>query len=463
MPLNKAQLMETPGGPGVVGAVKVGNGLLIAGDGTISVNPATQVTQLIAGSNITLNPSAGFGAVTITATAQGGVTQINAGTGITVTGNTGNVTVSVNANEVVTGIAAGSNITVTSNVGNITVGLSANPSVSSLLASTTVKANDVSIGLYTPNQGTKVIWNADSGTGATFFDNDRGGGAGGFRFREITAGGVVVQSLLSLSSNEGLIVRSPTDQFAIQLRPSGDIGVGPAGALQFGAFGQTLTSHGAGNPAAWESLIPTQTGNPGKFLSTNGTTTLWAVPAQGAQNILTYTTPGTFNFTIPNGVTRIYIQVIGGGGGSWQAGRSYGGYGGGGGGAGSATTGALTVTPGQSSQIVVGGGGTSYNDATIYSGQLSGPGGTSSAFGLIATGGGGITSTDNIGAGGAGAGGLDNRTGTNGGAAGGDEDPTPGLCSYDPQYIGSGYGKGGYNINNQIPINGVGGAVVIAY
>lgn len=138
MPLNKAQLMETPGGPGVVGAVKVGTGINISGDGTISVNPATQVTKLVAGSNITLNPPDGFGAVTITATSQGGVTQINAGSGITVTGNTGNVTISANASELVTAITAGTGITVSGSVGNVTISTNPATQITRLLAGTNI-------------------------------------------------------------------------------------------------------------------------------------------------------------------------------------------------------------------------------------------------------------------------------------------------------------------------------------
>jgi hypothetical protein len=123
MPLNKAQLMDTPGGPGVVGAVKAGTGIALSGDGTISINPSTQVTQLVAGSNITLNPPDGFGAVTITATSSGGVTQINAGTGITVSGNTGNVTISTNPSTQVTQLVAGSNISLspTNGFGAVTI------------------------------------------------------------------------------------------------------------------------------------------------------------------------------------------------------------------------------------------------------------------------------------------------------------------------------------------------------
>lgn len=40
MALTKAQLMDVPGGPGVVGAIKAGTGITITADGTISTTGA---------------------------------------------------------------------------------------------------------------------------------------------------------------------------------------------------------------------------------------------------------------------------------------------------------------------------------------------------------------------------------------------------------------------------------------
>lgn len=42
MALNKAQLMETPGGPGVIGAIKAGQNIAISPDGTISASAGGQ-------------------------------------------------------------------------------------------------------------------------------------------------------------------------------------------------------------------------------------------------------------------------------------------------------------------------------------------------------------------------------------------------------------------------------------
>lgn len=57
-PLNVAQLMNTPGGPGVVGAIKSGTGVSVASDGALNLNPPTSVDigGVRAGSNITISP-----------------------------------------------------------------------------------------------------------------------------------------------------------------------------------------------------------------------------------------------------------------------------------------------------------------------------------------------------------------------------------------------------------------------
>lgn len=77
--------MESPGGPGVTGAVKAGTGIDISADGTISATGTAGVSKLIAGSNITLSPTSGIGDVTISAIGgAAGVTTFSGGsTGLT--------------------------------------------------------------------------------------------------------------------------------------------------------------------------------------------------------------------------------------------------------------------------------------------------------------------------------------------------------------------------------------------
>lgn len=84
--LNKAQLLETPGGPGIVGAVKAGTNITIAPDGTIS---SSGVTQIVGGGGITVQNPTG---PTVTITATGGIGSLTAGQNITITGTT-NLTV----------------------------------------------------------------------------------------------------------------------------------------------------------------------------------------------------------------------------------------------------------------------------------------------------------------------------------------------------------------------------------
>jgi hypothetical protein len=86
-----------------------------------SVGPGGGVTQLVAGSGITLDPSTGEGVVTINASGGGGggVTSVTAsGAGITASPTTGAV---VLANTGVTSLVAGSGISVSSASGAVTV------------------------------------------------------------------------------------------------------------------------------------------------------------------------------------------------------------------------------------------------------------------------------------------------------------------------------------------------------
>jgi hypothetical protein len=99
---------------------------------------ASGVAQIIAGTNITISPSAGTGAVTINSTAAPGVTSLAAGTGISVSASTGAVTVSINltpgtgigisgatiSNGGVTSIIAGPGISVSGPTGAVTVSAS---------------------------------------------------------------------------------------------------------------------------------------------------------------------------------------------------------------------------------------------------------------------------------------------------------------------------------------------------
>lgn len=64
MPLTKVQLMEAPGGPGVVGAVRSGTGISISTDGSISINPSSNITKI-------------FGVGSVVTTGQTGIVTIS--------------------------------------------------------------------------------------------------------------------------------------------------------------------------------------------------------------------------------------------------------------------------------------------------------------------------------------------------------------------------------------------------
>lgn len=164
MALNKAQLMDVPGGPGVVGAIKAGTGIAIAADGTVSVNPATTITRLVAGSNVSLDPDSGFGVVTINAAggdrsdipigsktvfAQAAAptgwskdTSVDNATIRLVSGNGGGTGGSVNfttafANQPVTGNVTTSSLSVSGSTNTVSITPSGNVSLSGLSAGST--------------------------------------------------------------------------------------------------------------------------------------------------------------------------------------------------------------------------------------------------------------------------------------------------------------------------------------
>ena len=84
------------------------------------------------------------------------------------------------------------------------------------------------------------------------------------------------------------------------------------------------------------------------------------LPVQGQQ---AYTTPGTYSWTVPSGVTSVSVVCVGGGAGGQTGGNSFN-YGGGGGGGALAYANNYSVTPGASISLNVGAGGGSDVDGT---------------------------------------------------------------------------------------------------
>lgn len=82
MALNVAQLMNVPGGPGIVGAVKSGAGIEITGEGIVNLKPPAGATLggVKAGNNITITSDG-------TISAAGGAVSLSPGNGITMSPN----------------------------------------------------------------------------------------------------------------------------------------------------------------------------------------------------------------------------------------------------------------------------------------------------------------------------------------------------------------------------------------
>lgn len=139
-------------------------------------------------------------------------------------------------------------------------------------------------------------------------------------------------------------------------------------------------------------------------LMTAGLADFDAAPAS-AETETTYTTPGTYTWTVPTGVTRISVKVYGAQGGGVAA------FGQGTGGHGAMVTALVPVTPGQTLTYVVGGQPTTAssrlggyggggNGADAFFGRGAGGGGASSIYvgttALVVAGGGGGAAEDGV-------------------------------------------------------------------
>lgn len=107
----------------------------------------------------------------------------------------------------------------------------------------------------------------------------------------------------------------------------------PAGAV----FTDTVYSHPTthsieevdGLQTALDSVLPTQTGNEGKYLKTDGSNVSWGEIITGATDYQEFTTSGTW--IKPEGINYVYVEAVGGGGGGGVSLlAAYGGYGHGG-------------------------------------------------------------------------------------------------------------------------------------
>lgn len=157
-------------------------------------------------------------------------------------------------------------------------------------------------------------------------------------------------------------------------------------------------------------LVNVGAGNANEYLMSNGSgAPTWSTPASGFSNIDIFT--GNGNWTVPAGVTKAKVTVVGGGGsgGVGQSGYGTNCGGGGGGGGGSSIEIVTGLTPGSSVYVTVGGtGGTSS-----FGAFLSATGGANGTNGSAP--GSNATVFRNGGAGGLGANGTINNAGGGGG------------------------------------------------
>jgi hypothetical protein len=142
---------------------------------------------------------------------------------------------------------------------------------------------------------------------------------------------------------------------------------------------------------AFEGTLPSQSGNAGEYLTTDGTVASWAaITAAGqllrAPQVLT----SGVSYTAPANCTSIYVEAVGGGGGG---GGTNGGGGGGGGGAGGYCAKYFTVVAAVSYTYAIGAGGTG---GPALSGNSGAGGNTTFTVGgtTITAGGGGGTSVE---------------------------------------------------------------------
>ena len=162
-----------------------------------------------------------------------------------------------------------------------------------------------------------------------------------------------------------------------------------------------------GSAIAFEGTLPSQSGNSGKYLGTNGTVASWLTLAVGA-SMQVFTNSGTFTPTA--GKTSFLVMATGGGGGG-GGGNVAGGaglVGGGGGGGGTGWRMYSSTEMGGTAAVTIGAGG--------GGGGIQGTGAAGGATSLDPDGS-GLTLSGNGGGGGTGGGGSSNGSGGAGGGA----------------------------------------------
>ncbi len=254
-----------------------------------------------------------------------------------------------------------------------------------------------------------------------------GGGGGGGAYRDnstgTTSGGLGVNGGANGGTREAVYIFSWIHSNTHPVAATANTGGGGGGGVSGG--GQPGSAGGSGIVVI-------------KYISQCGVST-----TSGNYTIVSFTTTGTCNWSVPNYVNKVDVLVIGGGG---AGGSSYDGVGAGGGGAGGFREISNLTLSQNSYSISVGYGGF----ASTTNGNITGGDGTSSTFGSYSVNGGG---------GGSAGRGLPN-SGASGGGAGGRWGYNSGLgasaTSVSPT-LGNSGGNTGSSSGNQFNTGGGGG------
>jgi hypothetical protein len=167
-------------------------------------------------------------------TASGNISGVTV-SGTTLSGDGANIT-GINANNITLGTIPNGRTSATSaNVPNTIVARDGAGTISvgnlfsaGLIGAPALQANN---GVTSHSQGAYLEWNKGNGDGMTYLLNQRGGGAGGISFGEVSTGNAVTEGMrLTAAGNLGIGTGSP----GLRLDVAGAVGISGANVLEFG-------------------------------------------------------------------------------------------------------------------------------------------------------------------------------------------------------------------------------------
>ena len=349
---------------------------------TISLPSSAYVSSTIAGTGISV--SGATGNVTITNT---GVQSVASGTGISVSSATGTPTIT---NTGVTSITAGTNITISNSTGTVTINSSGGATPAG--SSTAIQYNEGgalgadNILTYTSSTKTfemgskgisKLLLVAGGGGGAA---NTNGGAGGGLTGTSGTGtggagGGGGGTQIAGGAGGTGGTAGSPGT--AGQGGNGGDsgtqIGGGGGGGYYGGGGGAGWGGVGTGSGGGGSSYIDSSLTSTSTASGVNNATGTLTISFNGASTTIYDYTGAIQSIVVPNNITSLTVNALGGKGSNGGAAQT--------GGLGGSATGTLAVKQGEIYYYCIGGAG-SYSSGAAFCGG-------STAVGTAEGGGGG--------------------------------------------------------------------------